>query len=208
MSFCALINRARLTGSRALLAGITLLVITGCASKTVQPTTYILPASTPEQHYSSALAVAIAPIRLTGLLDNQGIVMELNDIEVYQARQHLWAEDIGIQLQQQLQQRLTLSLPHAQIVAKGQPLQAGLPQREVRVSVNGFQGSYNGNAIVQGQWLLLGESGQLLKQQNFRIEQPLPADGYPALVRTLAAAWDQVSEQLAAALAEETVGSR
>ena len=208
MSFCALINRARLTGSRALLAGITLLVMAGCASKTVQPTTYILPASTPEQHYSSALAVAIAPIRLTGLLDNQGIVMELNDIEVYQARQHLWAEDIGIQLQQQLQQRLTLSLPHAQIVAKGQPLQAGLPQREVRVSVNGFQGSYNGNAIVQGQWLLLGESGQLLKQHNFRIEQPLAADGYPALVRTLAAAWDQVSEQLAAALVEDKLASQ
>lgn len=208
MSFCALINRARLTGSRALLAGITLLVMAGCASKTVQPTTYILPASTPEQHYSSALAVAIAPIRLTGLLDNQGIVMELNDIEVYQARQHLWAEDIGIQLQQQLQQRLTLSLPRAQIVAKGQPLQAGLPQREVRVSVNGFQGSYNGNAIVQGQWLLLGESGQLLKQHNFRIEQPLAADGYPALVRTLAAAWDQVSEQLAAALVEDKLASQ
>lgn len=208
MSFCALINRVALTGSRALLAGVSLLLIAGCASKTVQPSSYMLPASAPEQEYSSALAVAIAPIRLTGLLDNEGIVMELNDIEVYQARQHLWAEDIGIQLQQQLQQRLTLSLPQAQIVAKGQPLQAGLAQREVRVSVNGFQGSYNGKAIVQGQWLLLGESGQLLKQKNFRIEQPLPADGYPALVRTLAAAWDQVSEQLAAALAEDTLGSR
>lgn len=208
MSFCALINRVALTGSRALLAGVSLLLIAGCASKTVQPSSYMLPASAPEQEYSSALAVAIAPIRLTGLLDNEGIVMELNDIEVYQARQHLWAEDIGIQLQQQLQQRLTLSLPQAQIVAKGQPLQEGLAQREVRVSVNGFQGSYNGKAIVQGQWLLLGESGQLLKQKNFRIEQPLPADGYPALVRTLAAAWDQVSEQLAAALAEDTLGSR
>ncbi|HKM38000.1 MAG TPA: ABC-type transport auxiliary lipoprotein family protein [Thiopseudomonas sp.] len=206
MSFCAFIHRAGLTSSRALLAGAALLVLAGCASKTVQPSSYMLPASTPEQQYSSALAVAIAPIRLTGLLDNEGIVMELNDIEVYQARQHLWAEDIGIQLQQQLQQRLTLSLPQAQIVAKGQPLQAGLAQREVRVSVNGFQGSYNGNAIVQGQWLLLGESGQLLQQKNFKIEQPLPADGYPTLVRTLAAAWDQVSEQLAAALAQETLG--
>ncbi|MDY0207058.1 MAG: ABC-type transport auxiliary lipoprotein family protein [Pseudomonas sp.] len=208
MSFCALINRVALTGSRALLAGVALLLIAGCASKTAQPSSYMLPASAPEQEYSSALAVAIAPIRLTGLLDNEGIVMELNDIEVYQARQHLWAEDIGVQLQQQLQQRLTLSLPSAQIVAKGQPLQAGLAQREVRVSVNGFQGSYNGNAIVQGQWLLLGENGQLLQQQNFRIEQPLPADGYPTLVRTLAAAWDQVSEELAAALAEETLGSQ
>lgn len=202
MSFFALINQATLTGSRALLAGITLLVAAGCASKTVQPTSYMLPTSIPEQHYSNALAVAIAPVRLTGLLDNQGIVMELNDIEVHQARHHLWAEDIGVQLQQQLQQRLTASLPQAQIVTKGQPLQIGLPQREVRVSVNSFQGSYNGSAIVQGQWLLLGDSGQLLKQHNFRIEQPLAADGYPTLVRTLGAAWDQISEQLAAALAQ------
>lgn len=208
MSFSALINRAGLTSSRALLVGATLLALAGCASKTVQPSSYMLPTSAPEQQYSSALAVAVAPIRLTGLLDNQGIVMELNDIEVHQARQHLWAEDIGIQLQQQLQQRLTLSLPNAQIVTKGQPLQTGLAQREVRVSVNGFQGSYNGNAIVQGQWLLLGENGQLLKQKNFKVEQPLTADGYPALVRTLGSAWDQVSEQLAAALAEETLHSR
>lgn len=208
MSFSAFINRAGLTSLRALLAGVTLLALAGCASKTVQPSSYMLPTSTPELQYSSALAVAVAPIRLTGLLDNQGIVMELNDIEVYQARQHLWAEDIGVQLQQQLQQQLTLSLPNAQIVTKGQPLQAGLVQREVRVSVNGFQGSYNGTAIVQGQWLLLGENGQLLKQKNFKVEQPLTADGYPTLVRTLGAAWDQVSKELAAALAEETLHSR
>ena len=207
MSFSALINRVILTGARTLFAGATLLMMAGCANKTVQTSSYMLPASTAAQQYPNALAVAIAPIRLSGLLDNQGIVMELNDIEVHQARHHLWAEDIDVQLQQQLQQRLTLSLPQAQIVAKGQPLQAGLPQREVRVSVNGFQGSYSGNAIVQGQWLLLGEKGQLLKQQNFRIEQPLPADGYPALVRALGSAWDQVSEQLAASLAEEALGS-
>ena len=208
MSFSALMNRAALTGTRTLLVGAALLLIAGCASKTVQTSSYMLPASIPEQHYSNALAVAIAPIRLSGLLDNQGIVMELNDIEVHQARHHLWAEDIDVQLQQQLQQRLSLSLPQAQIVAKGQPLHAGLPQREVRVRINAFQGSYSGNAIVQGQWLLLDEQGQLLKQHNFRIEQPLPADGYPALVRALASAWDQVSEQLAATLAEETLGSR
>lgn len=208
MSFSALINQTTLTGVRALLAGAALLVMAGCASQTVQTSSYMLPASIPEQQYSNALAVAIAPIRLSRLLDNPSIVMEINDIEVHQARHHLWAEDIDVQLQQQLQQHLVLSLPQAQIVAKGQPLQADLPQREVRVSVNAFQGSYNGNAIVQGQWLLLGEKGQLLKQHNFRIEQPIAADGYPALVRALASAWDQVSEQLAASLAKETLSSR
>lgn len=208
MSFSALMNRAKWTGARTLLAGVTLLLMAGCANQTLQSSSYMLPASTPEQEYSSALAVSIAPIRLSSLLDNQGIVMELNDIEVHQARNHLWAEDLAVQLQQQLQQRLSLSLPQAQIVARGQPLQAGLAKREVRVSVTGFQGSYDGSAIAQGQWLLLDENGQLLKQKNFRIEQPLTADGYPALVRTLGAAWDQVSEQLAQALAEETTSNR
>ncbi len=208
MSFSTLINRAVLPGTRALLAGVTLLAVAGCASKTVQSSSYMLPASIPEQQHPCALAVSIAPIRLSGLLDNQGIVMELNDIEVHQARHHLWAEDIDVQLQQQLQRHLTLSLPQAQIITKGQPLHAGLPRREVRVSVNAFQGSYSGNAIVQGQWLLLGEKDQLLKQHNFRIEQPIAADGYPALVRALGSAWDQVSEQLTATMAEEALCSR
>ena len=47
MSFSALINRAGLTGSRALLVGATLLVMAGCASKTVQTSSYMLPTSTP-----------------------------------------------------------------------------------------------------------------------------------------------------------------
>lgn len=203
MSFSTLIQRTTATGSRALIAGAALLMLAGCASKTVQPNHYMLPSSAPQQQYANSLAVAVAPIRLTGLLDNPGIVMQLNDIEVYQARQHLWAEDIGVQLQQQLQQQLSASLPQAHIVAKGQPLQAGLAQREVRVSVHAFQGSYSGNAVVQGQWQLLGDNGQLLKYKNFTIEQPLTADGYPTLVRTLGVAWDQVSQELAAALAAD-----
>ena len=203
MSFSALIQRATATRSRALIAGAALLMLAGCASKTVQPNHYMLPSNAPQQQYANSLAVAVAPIRLTGLLDNPGIVMQLNDIEVYQARQHLWAEDIGVQLQQQLQQQLSASLPQAHIAAKGQPLQTGLAQREVRVSINAFQGSYNGNAVVQGQWQVLGADGQLLQHKNFRIEQPLSEDGYPTLVRTLGAAWDQVSQELAAALAAD-----
>ena len=106
MSISTVIHRITLTKVQALLTGAALLVLTGCASQTVQTSSYLLPTSTPEQQYSNALAVAIAPIRLSGLLDNPGIVMEINDIEVHQARHHLWAEDIGVQLHQQLQQHL------------------------------------------------------------------------------------------------------
>ena len=183
------------------LFGLLMLGLTACASKVDSPTTYMLPTTVPEQQYSTTLGLAIAPVSISSYLDNEGIVMELNDIEVYQARQHLWAEDIGKQLQQQLQQQLAASLPRAQVVLKGQTLQSNMPHREVRVSVSRFQGSYEGSAIAQGQWQLLDAKGQLLKQQSFKLEQPLTRDGYPTLVRALGAAWDKVASELATAVA-------
>ena len=200
-------NTARsLTPSRLVpgaLLGLLLLGLTACASKVDSPTTYMLPTTVPEQRYSNTLSLAIAPVNISGYLDNEGIVMELNDIEVYQARHHLWAEDIGKQLQQQLQQQLAASLPRAQVVAKGQTRQENLPQREVRVSVSRFLGTYDGSAIAQGQWQLLDAQGQLLKQQAFKVEQPLTSDGYSTLVRSLGVAWDKVASQIATAVSHE-----
>ncbi|GGB54034.1 hypothetical protein GCM10011502_28990 [Oceanisphaera marina] len=189
--------------SLMLIAGFVLLSLGGCAGSAAGPTTYMLPSSAAEQHYDSQLAIMVAPVRIAGHLDSEGIVMQLNDIEVYQARQHLWAEGIGQQLQQQLQQRLALVLPQAQVVGKGQPLQANLPVRDIRVQVTRFQGQQNGDALAEGQWQLLDGSGQLLKQRRFSITEPLENDGYPALVRALGSAW----EQLADTLAEELVAT-
>lgn len=183
-----------------LLAGLALLALSGCAGSTDGPTTYMLPGTQAGLHYSNRLAVMVAPVRIAGHLDSEGIVMQLNDIEVYQARQHLWAEGINQQLQQQLQQRLARTLPQAQVVGKGQPLQAGVPVRDIRISVSRFQGHYQGSAIVEGQWQLLDGSGSVLKQAGFTIEQPLADDGYPALVRALGAAWDQLADTLATEL--------
>ena len=54
MSISAVIHRITLTKVQALLTGAALLVLTGCASQTVQTSSYLLPTSTPEQQYSNA----------------------------------------------------------------------------------------------------------------------------------------------------------
>lgn len=194
----------------ASLFGVTLMGLAGCAAPVSGPTTYLLPssnlASTANQQlgyqqYDQRLAVIVAPLRIAEHLDNEGIVMQLNDIEVYQAREHLWAEGIGQQLQQQLQQRLALALPNAQIVSKGQPSIAGIPVRELRLQVNRFQGQQSGDALAEGQWQLLDGSGQLLKQRSFSVTAPLADNGYPALVRALGQAWQQQADVLAKELA-------
>ncbi|MGO1248076.1 MAG: PqiC family protein [Oceanisphaera sp.] len=187
----------------ALLAGVALVGLSGCSSSAVTPTTYMLPSSAPTQHYQQQVAITVSPVRISGHLDTDGIVMQLNDIEVYQARQHLWAEGINQQLQQQLQQRLALNLPQSQVVSKGQPLQAELPVRDVRVQVTRFQGLTVGDALLTGQWQLLNGSGQLLNQQTFNIITPLDKDGYPALVRALGQGWEQLADDIALHIAQE-----
>lgn len=193
---------AFMTGLLLMLLGPLLAGLSGCAGSDPGPSSYLLPSTAPATHYPRALAVAVAPVGIAGHLDGDGIMLQLNDIEVYQARQHRWAEDIGKQLQQRLQQRLTQSLNQAQVVSKGQPLQEGVPVREIRVQVSRFQGHHDGIALAEGQWQLLDGGGRLLKQANFSVEQPLADDGYPALVRALGAAWEQLADQLAAELGQ------
>lgn len=189
----------------ATLSGLSMLTLLGCASAVSPPASYMLPSSTlelsAEQQFSAQLAVVVAPVRIANHLDNDGIVMQLNDIELYQAREHLWAESIGQQLQQQLQQRLSKALPNSQIVSKGQPSSSGLAVRELRLQVYRFQGQLNGDALAQGQWQLLDGNGTLLSQHNFSQTAPLADNGYPALVRALGQAWQQEADALAKALA-------
>ncbi|MDX1269731.1 MAG: hypothetical protein R3311_20330, partial [Oceanisphaera sp.] len=71
----------------SLLLGPLLLGLSGCAGSNAAPSSYLLPSTAPTQQYPHALAITVAPVGIAGHLDSDGIVMQLNDIEVYQARQ-------------------------------------------------------------------------------------------------------------------------
>ncbi|MDP5291976.1 ABC-type transport auxiliary lipoprotein family protein [Oceanimonas sp. CHS3-5] len=177
------------------------LALTGCAgSNDTGTAAYLLPATTASQQHQARLAVMVAPITMAAFLEGDGIVMQLDDIEVHEARNHLWAEALPGQLRQLLIERLGASLPRAQVISRGEPRAGNTPAREVRLQLNRFQGRYDGVALVQGHWQLLSEQGELLDQQAFRVETPLDEDGYPALVRALAGGWEQVADDLGARL--------
>ncbi|WMC12114.1 ABC-type transport auxiliary lipoprotein family protein [Oceanimonas pelagia] len=190
-------NTKRLS-SLSLLLG---LALAGCAGSNEPGTAaYLLPASSAEQRHDARLTVLVAPVALAAFLEGDGIVMQLDDIEVHQARNHLWAEALPEQLRRLLLDRLSASLPQAQVIARGQPSAGNMPAREVRLQLDRFQGRFDGMALIQGHWQLLNGRGELLEQRAFRLETPLTADGYPALVRALAGGWEQLADQLAASL--------
>jgi len=106
----------------------------------------------------------------------------------------LWASPLDQQLRNTLVSNLSSALPGW--VVASQPL--GSVQDTLSVNVTGFHGRYDGKVIVSGEWLLNHE-GQLTKRP-FHLELKQQADGYDAMVKTLAQAWQQEAQSIAGQL--------
>ena len=181
-----------------------LMLLSGCAGAPPAPDQrYLLaitgvPDAPPE---AAARRLSIAPLRLAPFLRTDGIVMQTGAVTIHQGRDHLWAEDLATQLQRILRQELGHKLRHARVLDDREPAPPGMPLRRLEVEVDGFQGRYDGVAVVAGQWRLRDGAGRLLVARQFSVERPLQADGYQALVESLAAAWQSVADAIAPAVA-------
>ncbi|WP_251978207.1 PqiC family protein [Salinicola avicenniae] len=195
--------RRPLAGVACLLAIAGSLVLTGCAGSTSTASRYTLPEP------SAALAqtdanptvrqLQVMPVDVASYLDQEGIVMQLSDIELTTANQNLWAEDLGNQLSRRLRQTLAMFLPETTILGPGAPATDAL---RLAVDVDQFQGRYDGQAVISGEWQLQ-QGNRLVEQRHFAVLEPLEDDGYPALVRALGQAW----ERLGATIGEAVVST-
>ncbi|MDN5869606.1 MAG: ABC-type transport auxiliary lipoprotein family protein [Nitrococcus sp.] len=181
-----------------------LMFLSGCAgAPPVSEQRYLLgiseaPVAPPED---ASRRLSIAPLRLAPFLRTDGIVMQTGAVTIHVGRDHLWAEDLATQLQVTLGQELARKLPHVRVLTEVDPTPAGVSLRRLEVEVDGFHGRYDGVAVVAGQWWLRDRAGQLLASNQFLMERPLQADGYQALVKSLAAAWQSVADAIASAVA-------
>jgi uncharacterized protein len=178
------------------------LLLAGCASPTAPANRYMLPESAsapPEASPAAEHLLLVQSPRLAHYLDRDGIVMQLDDITLNAARQHLWAEPLGRQLERGLRSRLAERLTDTRVMRE----EASLGRSEalrLRVEVDRFQGRHDGLAIAGGQWQLLAADGRLLAMESFFAGTELEDDGYPALVRALGNSWDQVAIDIATAV--------
>ena len=181
--------------------GIFVLMLTACSSQT-NKTYYQLPdvyqGSVTEQVSVTQSAkkpqIWVQPIRLSNMLVNAGIVYQTTDINYIVANQHLWINPLDQQLQQNLISGLTKALPGT--VVANQPVEDNLAK--LTVTVNYFQGRYDGQVIISGDWIYT-ENNKVINQP-FSLVLTQTEDGYPALVRTLGQGWEQVVSDIAKAI--------
>jgi uncharacterized protein len=137
-------------------------------------------------------------IQLADYLDTDRIVVQLDDVTLHPARDHLWVDNLSQELHRGLRARLASRLPNTVIT---DPLPGAAPSAtSLQLTIDQFHGQIGGYAILSGQWQLLSAERKPLQSQSFKFSTPLAESGYPALVRALGSNLDLLSAQIAGQL--------
>lgn len=131
-------------------------------------------------------------IQLADYLDTDRIVIQLDDITMRPARDHLWVDNLSQELRRGLRTRLASRLNHVTVVDPQPGLAAS--SNTLNITIDQFHGHMQGYAVLSGQWQSGGSS---LPPQSFKFTTPLAEDGYPALVRALGHNLDLLCDQIA-----------
>lgn len=173
------------------------LLLTACSGG-AEPAYYALNLPTAKSVTAEQTAgerLVVTRVTLPEYLNDMGIAYQQNDVQVVTANQARWAEALDKQLTQALVLGLSGRLSGVQVIdgADGRP-----DIWRLSVEVSGFQGRFDGKAVVAGRWVL--QRGDQVHSQPFLHLIPLAEDGYPALVRALRDGWQQEIDELAGIL--------
>jgi uncharacterized lipoprotein YmbA len=185
------------------LAAFSLVVLVGCAQTPAGIERYLLPSPADQQSSPESTAVTrtllLRELRTAEFLDSEGLVLQLDAVSLNEAHNHRWAEPLPLQLRRQLRLGLQQQLGGLLLIDSDPGRRADL---QLQMEVDAFHGSYDGQALVAGRWLLLRPEGELVTARDFNVRVPLDDAGYPALVHALSRGWDSVTGDIAEALSE------
>lgn len=173
------------------------LLLTACSSSVQEKTYYQLPlaqTSTLRQQSQQGHLIWLEQIQVADFLSGQGLVYQTSEVGYSIASTNLWGSPLEQQLANSLINGFSRWLPGW--VVSTTPLNA--EQYQLEITITGFHVRYDGRVIVSGEWLL--KHRQDVSKHPFYIEMKQQQDGYPAMVKTLAQAWDEQVKAIASQL--------
>ena len=126
----------------------------------------------------------IESIEVASFLNKSGIVLQTQDIKYVTATNNLWASTLFQQFADRLSQDLTQLLPNYLVSTKS----ITTPTLTIKLFIDGFHGSYKGDAVIKGRWVVTDNKGQIGTKVIER-SVPLAKNGYSALVKALSQGW-------------------
>jgi uncharacterized protein len=126
----------------------------------------------------------IESVDVASFLNSPGIVLQTDDIKYETAANHLWASTLSQQLEERLTQDLTALLPNYVVSSRS----ITTPILTIKLFIDGFHGSYTGDAVIKGRWVVT-DSKNNIETKPFERHVPLATNGYDALVKALSKGW-------------------
>ncbi|WP_154179960.1 PqiC family protein [Vibrio sp. Vf1514] len=176
-------------------------LLAGCSSAPeITSALYLLPQ--PESQTQTAEAVTerpllvVRPVELASYLNNRGIVYRTSESQVIQAKHNQWAQNLSEQITQRVIADLRQKQTHYWPVTVHNLLDQSSDDK-LQLSLNKFNGNYQGNTEVEGEWMLIETNGKVKRRAPVKISVPLRDEGYDALVEALAASLDDLTDAIA-----------
>ncbi len=176
-------------------------LLSGCSSSPeTTGSMYLLPQTGSQTLSSSAPAerplLVVRPAELASYLNNSGIVYRTSESQVIEAKNNLWAQSISEQITQRVINDLRQKQNHYWPVKVHNLLdQSG--ELKLQLNLNRFNGNYQGNAEIEGEWMLIDGSGKVKRRAEVKILMPLKEEGYDALVNALSAGLNNLTNNIA-----------
>lgn len=175
----------------SLMMALVLAAASGCSS--VQELNfYQLPqqANTVTSASIDAAVIVVEPVMVANYLNTNSLILQTSDVQLVKTNQQQWAEALDQQLTRLLQQQLTATLPGHRVTDRAPQG----PQQRLLVQVEQFHGTEQGMVLISGKYSLV--NGEQTIQQRFALELAQPEAGYPSMVATLGAGWQQVVTEI------------
>lgn len=166
-------------------------LLAGCSSKSIGKSYYQLSSNIgnvlTQTMQTKKNFMWIESVEVADFLNKPGIVLQTRDINYVTANNHLWVSTLSQQLRDRLEQDLMRLLPN--YLVSNQAI--ATPTLRVKLYIDAFYGSYTGDAVIKGRWVV-GDSRDRLYTKAFERHVPLTRNGYDALVKALSRGWQDI----------------
>jgi len=181
---------------------LVLFTLAGCASAPPERSYYLLRAEVPNDLAAAppAPAAGLGLFPVAAYLDRAGVVVEVGENQVREARFPLWAEPLDRGIRTYLSDRIAAQLGYRLETGPGS---VGPIRYRIDVSVEEFHGSLDGETKLVARWSVRDlEDDSLTLSRRFSQQSRQSDDGYASVVKSQLALLDDLAAEIAQGLTD------
>ncbi|SBS32418.1 hypothetical protein MAQ5080_02258 [Marinomonas aquimarina] len=185
---------------RVILLLVTMMLVVGCSSPTLQPPKYYVLSGTPMQlipHKVQHPAVEVRSVALSDYLQSANIVLQVSDHELFFSANHLWAEPLQVGIEKVLSNRLSQTQSLSDV-----------PALLLDVNIDYFHIVDRDAVILSGNYVVESQTGANLVRERFTLREPLNHSGYEYAVSVMSSILGALSQEIAAKVTAQQSSAR